>query len=46
MTCSSCVETIRAALKDLVDNNDFTIDLESGIARFQSDVNQDEVLEP
>ena len=44
MTCSSCVKTIRAALTDLVDNNDFTIDLESGIAHFQSDVNQDEVL--
>ena len=44
MTCSSCVETIRSALTDLVDNKDFTIDLESGIAHFQSDVNQDEVL--
>jgi len=44
MTCSSCVETIRDALTELVNNNDFTVDLESGIAHFESDVNQDEVL--
>jgi len=44
MTCSSCVETIEAALKDLVDNDDFTIYLESGTAHFEADVDLSEVL--
>jgi len=44
MTCSSCVETIEAALKGLVDNNDFTIDLETGTAHFQAKVDRSKVL--
>ena len=44
MTCLSCVETIETALVGLVDSNDFTIDLESGMAHFQSDIDQSGVL--
>ena len=44
MTCSSCVETIEAALKGLVDNDDFTINLETGTAHFQVNVDRSKVL--
>ena len=44
MTCSSCVETIQTALKGLVDNDDFTINLESGTAHFEADIDLSEVL--
>ena len=44
MTCSSCVKTIKAALKGLVDNDDFTIDLETGTADFQANVDRSKVL--
>ena len=44
MTCSSCVETIEAAIKGFVDNDDFTIYLESGTAHFEADVDLSEVL--
>ena len=44
MTCSSCVETIEAALKGLVDNDDFTINLETGTAHFQANVDRSKVL--
>ncbi len=44
MTCGSCIETIQSALKGLVDSNDFTIDLDSGIAHFNASINSNDVL--
>ena len=44
MTCGSCIETIKNALKELIDSNYFTIDLESGIAQFSADIDPNEIL--
>ena len=44
MTCGACVESVQNALRGVVNNNDFTIDLESGIAHFNVNVASNEVL--
>ena len=44
MTCGACVESVQNALRGVVNNNDFTIDLESGIAHFKVNVDSNEVL--
>ena len=44
MTCGACVESVQNALTGVVNNNDFTIDLKSGVAHFKVNVDSNEVL--